>query len=280
MSAGDLDGRRTRTIDAAFRVVSAALCWALVALGFAALGLILVGLVGLAGSELALASALLSSLALVGCALAIAAPLGIATAIWIEGQPPDSATRRLAELDLSILDSVPGLVYGLATFVIVARGLGLGVGLASGAIALAATALPEVIAGARLALAEVSPAQLEAGYALGGSRGRLLVHVVLPAAARRLLAAVCRATAGAFGRAAPLLVLVWLGASSLDSIPALALPVQLYAGLDGRAAVAGAAASLVAVAIGLELLARGFEPRPRPRFGPGAQPPRAGEGQR
>ena len=260
VGVGEEGGRRTRLIDTSFRVVSAGVCWSLV--GLVLLGCLFILWRGLTGSSVGLEEAVLDSHVLVGIALGFAAPLGIVTAIWAEARPRNPGLRRFVDIDLGVLESVPPFVFGLAAVVLLSHGLELGQGVLVGGLAVGAMLLPAVIAGARVAIAEVSWSELEAGYALGGSRARLLAHLVLPSAAPRLGAVACRGAARAFGSAAPLLMLMWLVDPNPGHGVEGVLAVSVFEDLAARQPVGASVLVLLVVAGGLELLARVIEPQP------------------
>ncbi|MCA9696365.1 MAG: ABC transporter permease subunit [Myxococcales bacterium] len=233
----------------------------------AMLAALLVDGVGALGDALGdLLPALLGSLGLVGLAAALAVPVGVGAAIYLEeylgglgGDRHRSKLARIIELNLANLEAVPSLLYGLLALVSFAWIFG-GPGLAAGAGALALVILPIVISQARAALRTVPLGLREAALALGATRWRVVRSVVLPEALPGILSGVTRALARAFGEAAPLLVLGGLGIA--------ALPVQIFAWLSeglsqgmrgdpGQAMTRAAAALLIALLLtsGLELAA-------------------------
>lgn len=153
-----------------------------------------------------IAPALLGSLSLIGLAVTVAVPAGLAAAIHLAwyvraGSP---GARLLAGLAAN-LAAVPSVIYGLFGLALFVRGLGFGVSWLAGSLTLAVLMLPLLVQAGTAALADVPSGAIEASLALGATRWQTLCHIVLPAAAPGLLAAMMLAAGRAAGETAPIL---------------------------------------------------------------------------
>jgi len=172
------------------------------------------------------------SLWLVGLTGAIAVPIGVGTAVYLEEYARRGRLATLIEVNISNLAGVPSIIYGLLGLELFVRALALGRSLLAGAMTLALLVLPIVIMTSREALRSVPLHLREAGLALGATRWQVVRRVVLPLAMPGILTGSILATSRAIGEAAPLLVLGALtyvdflpdGVSS----PFSALPIQIF----------------------------------------------------
>ena len=166
--------------------------------------------------------AIVGTFVLVGIASLIALPLGVLTAIYIsELAPPRLA--RIGRMALDITNGIPTIVVGIFVFTILVAAnsqLHLGQSAFAGSIALAIIMLPLIARSTEEVLLLIPPAQREASLALGVSRWRTTVQVVIPSAMGGILTGTTLAIARVAGETAPLLFLTSLGvASHADANP-------------------------------------------------------------
>jgi phosphate transport system permease protein len=159
--------------------------------------------------------AIVGSAVLVGTATLIALPLGVLVAVYIsELAPPRLA--RVARVALDITNGIPTIVIGIFVFTLVAHSQSA----FAGSLALAIIMLPLVARATEEVLLLVPASQREASLALGVSRWRTTVQVVLPSAMGGIFTGTTLAIARAAGETAPLLFLTSLGASNrVDANP-------------------------------------------------------------
>jgi len=197
---------------------------------------------------------LLSTLLLVGIAIAAAGPVALASALFLDGAER-SAPRavKLVRASLDVLASVPSIVFGLFGNALLCRALGLGFSLLSGGLTLACMALPFMARAADEGLRAVAREPRLAAAALALSRTTTMRHVLLPAAAPALVAGVALGIGRALAETAALVFTSGYvdraPTSLLDS--GRALSVHVY---DLAMNVAGGDAS----ACGAALLLLGF----------------------
>ena len=133
---------------------------------------------------------LISTLLILAVAVAAAVPLGLATAVWLtEFIRPGSRFGRLVGLSLDVLAGVPSIVLGLFGNAFFCVYLGLGFSILAGGLTLACMVLPIFIRTAEAGLRAVPADWRNGAAALGLSRGAALIHILLPAAAPALAAA-------------------------------------------------------------------------------------------
>src|SRR5262249_18729428 len=162
---------------------------------------------------------------------------------------------------------VPSIVMGL--FVYVVWTLTFGYSAFGGALALACLMLPVVI-GASEQMLKLVPAHLrEAAYALGTSKSRTILTVVLPPAAPGIVSGALLAVARAAGETAPLLFTVGAATEYNPHIfteANTALSVQIFGNATSSFVAAqerawGAALTLVLLTFLVTLVARLFTAR-------------------
>ena len=150
-------------------------------------------------------SALLGTLWLVGVSLAIAAPIGIAAAIYINEYARDSWFTRVVNLAVVNLAGVPSIVhalFGLGAFVLAA---GIGRSILAASLTLAVMTLPVIIASTREALASVPMQFREACWNVGATRWQTIWGVVLPNSISGILTGVILQVSRAAGETAPIM---------------------------------------------------------------------------
>jgi len=180
-----------------------------------------------------LLGALVGSMWMMLIVVALAVPIGVGSAIYLEEFAPRSRLTDLIEVNINNLAAVPSIVFGLlgaAVFINWFR-LPLSAPLAGGLV-LTLMTLPTIIIATRAALRGVSPALRQAALGMGASRTQMVFHHVLPVTFPSILTATIIGVAQALGETAPLL-LIGMNAfvASVPATPvdqATALPVQIF----------------------------------------------------
>ena len=159
---------------------------------------------------------IMGSLALTAFVIAVAFPLGVAAAVYLEEYASDNRVTRFINANIRNLAGVPSIVYGilgLFLFVeILMRGiLGASEGIAgrnvvAGGLTLAVLVLPIMIITTSEALRAVPSGLREASLAVGATRWETIRHHVLPVAVPAILTGSVLTIARAFGESAPLLL--------------------------------------------------------------------------
>ncbi|MBN8910706.1 MAG: phosphate ABC transporter permease PstA [Rhizobiales bacterium] len=142
-----------------------------------------------AGRSGGIAPILVSTLVVVVVAIAVAAPLGLATAVLLaEVVRRGGRTERLIGLSLDVLAGIPSIVFGLFGNAFFCIWLGLGFSILAGGLTLACMVLPILIRTAESGLRMVPNDWRFGAAALGLSRAATLWQILIPAAAPALLA--------------------------------------------------------------------------------------------
>ena len=214
-------------------------------------------------TEGGMGAAVVGTLEITAFAALLAIPLGVLAAVYInEYSDRHRWLTQLISFMADVMTGVPSIVMGLFIFTIWVLSFGYS-GLA-GSLALACLMLPTVIRSSYEMLRLV-PSQLREGsYALGATKARVTLTVVLPAAVGGIVSGALLAVARAAGETAPLLFTILTVESTntnLFSGPNTALATQIFAnatspfqGAQDRAW--GSALTLIAIAFILMIAAR------------------------
>jgi phosphate transport system permease protein len=151
--------------------------------------------------------ALMGSIWVIGLTAALALPVGVAAAIYLEEYGTRSRIARFIELNIANLAAVPSIIYGLLGLGLFVRLMGMGQSVMAGAATLALLALPVVILSTREALRTVPNSIREGSYALGATKWQTIWNQVLPMALPGVLAGLILALSRAIGETAPLITI-------------------------------------------------------------------------
>ncbi len=206
--------------------------------------------------------AVLGTIEITALATVMAVPLGILGAIYLNEYGGKNWLAALIGFFSDVMTGVPSIVMGLFIFTIWVLHFGLS-GLA-GAFALACLMLPIVIRSSYEMLRLVPNSLREGSYALGATKARVTVTVVLPAAIGGIVSGALLAVARAAGETAPLLFCIGAAASANKNVFSganTALPSQIFANANQPYVGAqdrgwGAALTLIALCFILMIAAR------------------------
>lgn len=211
--------------------------------------------------------AILGTLLVTAGATMLAVPLGILGAVYLHEYGLESKFTRLVRFMSIVMTGVPSIVMGL--FVYVMWTMRFGYSAFGGSIAMACLMLPVVI-GSTEQMLRLVPANLrEASYALGASKSRTILTVVIPAALPGIVSGSLLAVARAAGETAPLLFTIGAatqfnphlfdGANNALSAQIFVNATSSFAGAQDRAW--GAALTLVLLTFSITVIARVFTAR-------------------
>lgn len=169
--------------------------------------------------------------------LALAFPIGVAAAIYLEEFAPQNHWTDLIEVNINNLAAVPSIIFGLLGLAVFINFFGLPRSTPIvGGLVLALMALPTIIIAGRAALKSVPPSIREAALGIGASKMQTVTHHVLPLAMPGMLTGAIIGMAHALGETAPLLMIGMVAfiADIPGAItdPAAVLPVQIYLWAD------------------------------------------------
>jgi phosphate transport system permease protein len=160
-------------------------------------------------AEAGMWQAILGSALIAAFVAAIAFPLGIAAAVYLEEYSSENWLTRLISVNIRNLAGVPSIVYGLLGLSIFVKALGGVTGgrsIIAGGLTLAVLVLPIVIITSAEALRAVPDSIREAGFGVGAARWEVIRSHVLPYAAPGILTGTVLSLARALGEAAPLIL--------------------------------------------------------------------------
>ncbi len=198
-------------------------------------------------------------------ATAIAVPLGIAGAVYLNEYGRTSLFARVLRFLANVMAGVPSIVMGLFIYVfwVVPRGIN-GLNGFSGSLALACLMLPIVVRSSEEMLRLVPQNLRDASYALGGSTSRTTLRVVLPTAAPGVISGCLLAIARAAGETAPLIFTIGAAKATNWNVfngTNTSLSMQIYGNAKESFVTAqqrawGAALTLIALAFIFTVAAR------------------------
>jgi len=206
--------------------------------------------------------AVYGTLVITGFASLMAIPLGVLGGIYINEYGGNQVLARVINFFADVMTGVPSIIMGLFIFTIWV--LHFGYSGFAGALALACLMLPIVIRSTYEMLHLVPDSLREASYALGATKARVTLTVVLPAAIGGIVSGALLAVARAAGETAPLVFTIlvtqtlnknlFYGANTALSTLIFQNATQPYTGAQARAW--GSALTLIAIAFILMIVAR------------------------
>jgi phosphate transport system permease protein len=209
-----------------------------------------------------MAPAIVGTLEITGFAALMAIPIGILGAVYINEYGGKGWLARFISFLADVMTGVPSIVMGLFIFTI--WNLHFGFSGLAGSFALGCLMLPIVIRSTYEMLKLVPDSLREASYALGSTKARVTVTVVLPAALGGIVSGSLLAIARAAGETAPLLFTIlgtlstntnlFHGANTTLSQQIFVNALSPYTGAEERAW--GSALTLIVIAFVLMLVAR------------------------
>jgi phosphate transport system permease protein len=225
--------RRRRIVQRAFAVVATLSALAAVAM----LGIVIGSVVVKGGSSLSLdfftkprglfgvpggiADAIVGSALIVGIATLIAVPIGVLVAIYLS----EFASKGIAtfvRVVLDVMNGIPAIVVGIFVFGVLVAGRGQSA--LAGSFALSILMVPMIARSTQEVLALVPGALREGSLALGVSRWRTVLGVVLPTVTGGIVTGTVLAVARVAGETAPLLFTSSIAANAINTNVSEALP--------------------------------------------------------
>lgn len=210
-------------------------------------------------------AAVLGTLEITGFAAVLAIPLGILGAVYLNEYGGNRPLARLISFLSDVMTGVPSIVMGLFIYTIWVIPHGLtGLSGLAGSFALACLMLPIVIRSTYEMLRLVPDSLRQGSYALGATKARVTMTVVLPAAVGGIVSGALLAVARAAGETAPLLFTIgaveatnanlFSGSNTALSTQIFVNVLQPYPGAVSRAW--GSALTLIAITFIVMIVAR------------------------
>jgi phosphate transport system permease protein len=174
---------------------------------------------------------ILGSILVTVTAIAIALPLGVATAVFVREVAPNWA-REILKPMIEVLAGIPSVVLGFFGMTLLAPAvrqvLDVPTGLTAfaGALVLAYMALPTIITVAEDALDAVPKSYRDAGLAMGATQWQTIWRVVVPAARSGIVTAVMLGMGRAIGETMAVMMITGNAARMPLSLDSLFRPVR------------------------------------------------------
>lgn len=223
---------------------------------------------GVLGAGGGIYHALMGTLVITGLATLIAVPIGVMAGVYLVEYGKRNRLARIITFLVDVMTGIPSIVAGLFAFALFTLIFGPATRMGfMGSVALSVLMIPIVVRATEEMLKLVPDELREASYALGVSKWRTIVRVVLPTAFGGIATGVTLAIARVAGETAPLLITVGsttiLNLNPFDGRMAT-LPVFIYSSVttggkynaEQLDRAWGAALVLVAIVMLLNLLAR------------------------
>ena len=184
-----------------------------------------------------LRSSALGTIWVLGTTIALAIPVAVGTAIWIEEFAPKNALLTFVKLNIANLAGVPSIIYGILGLAMFVRFAELGPSIIAGALTLALMIIPMTVIASQEAIKQVPPSLREGSLAVGATHWQTVWYHVLPSALPGIITGVILSISRAAGETA---ALIMIGAFSFIAYdhslnPAEALrddfttiPIQIY----------------------------------------------------
>jgi phosphate transport system permease protein len=206
--------------------------------------------------------AIIGTILVTAIATALAVPLGVLGAVYLNEYGGVGWLAKVIQFMAQVMTGVPSIIMGLFLFSIWV--LHFGYSAFAGALALGCLMLPIVIQSTYEMLKLVPDSLREGSYALGSTKARVTLTVVLPAAIGGIVSGALLAVARAAGETAPLLFTILTVMSTNWNPfhgPNTSLPSQIFSNatspyVGAQARGWGAALTLIVIAFILMLAAR------------------------
>ncbi|MEO0439473.1 MAG: phosphate ABC transporter permease PstA [Pseudomonadota bacterium] len=177
--------------------------------------------------------ALKGSLITMFVTLALAFPIGVLAALYLEEYAPKNRYTDMIEVSINNLAAVPSIIFGLLGLAVFLNLFALPRSAALvGGLTLALMTMPVIVISGRNAVKAVPPSIREAALGVGASPIQVVFHHVLPLALPGILTGTIIGMARALGETAPLLMIGMRAFIATPpggvTDPATVLPVQIF----------------------------------------------------
>lgn len=156
--------------------------------------------------EITVLPAIITTLYTVLTSLAIAIPIGIMTAIFLnEYAKKDNIFIRIIRSAIDILSGVPSIVYGLFGMITFVKLFGGSSSILAGSLTVSIMLLPTVVRSTEESLKAVSDSLREGSLALGAGKLRTIFKIVIPSALPGIVSAIILSIGRIISESAPFL---------------------------------------------------------------------------
>lgn len=176
-------------------------------------------------------NAIVGSVLLVGLALGVAIPLSLGSAIYVqEYADRRNPMSRIVIFTSDVLASTPSIIFGAFGFMFFVFYLKTGFTLFAGGMTLACMVIPLLLRSSIEAVKSVPKDLKDASLALGVSKWRTILRIVLPTAFPMITSGVVISTGRAIGETAAVLLTAGYTPFIVDSLfrPTASMPLMIY----------------------------------------------------
>ena len=204
----------------------------------------------------------------------ISVPIALLTAIFLVEYARGTKIAKAISFAVDVLTGVPSIVAALFVFAVVVTTLGGAQSAWASSLALMILMIPTVLRSTEEMLKLVPDSLREASFALGVSKWKTIMRVVLPTSMTGILTGIVLGLARVMGETAPLIVLVQFNTEltfnpstpNFATLPTVITNAYTQGGVD-TPVVWGAAITLIILVMGFNLIARGISRRYMRRMG-------------
>ncbi len=223
--------------------------------------------------EAGLRSSLFGTAWVMATTIAMAIPLAIGTAVFLEEFAPKGRFTTIVRLNISNLAGVPSIIYGILGLAAFVRGVevggitlipAMGPSIIAGAFTLALMILPMTVIASVEAIRQVPPSIRDGSLALGATRLQTVWYHTLPGAIPGIMTGTILAIARAAGETAALIMIGAFAFIAFDNSSFgddfTTVPIQIYNWTtrpqsDFRENAAAGIIVLMVMVVGLNLIA-------------------------
>lgn len=198
---------------------------------------------------------IVGTILMVFVAVGIAAPLGIASAIYLAEYTREGKVTKSIRFGINCLAGVPSIIFGLFGFILFVIILGFGWSILSGGLSLAAMILPTIILTSEEALRSVPDQYRDVAASLGATRWQVVAKSVLPYALPGILTGIILSIGRSVGETAAVIFTagsaVQMPTSLFDSARTMAVHFYILAreGVSNEMAYATAAVLICSIMV-------------------------------
>ena len=204
----------------------------------------------------------------------ISVPIALLTAIFLVEYARGTKIAKAISFAVDVLTGVPSIVAALFVFAVVVTTFGGTQSAWASSLALMILMIPTVLRSTEEMLKLVPDSLREASFALGVSKWKTIMRVVLPTSMTGILTGIVLGLARVMGETAPLIVLVQFNTEltfnpstpNFATLPTVITNAYTQGGVD-TPVVWGAAITLIILVMGFNLIARGISRRYMRRMG-------------
>ena len=188
-------------------------------------------------------------------AIGIAAPLGIASAVYLAEYTREGRITRSIRFGINCLSGVPSIIFGLFGFILFVMIMGFGWSILSGGLSLTAMVLPTIILTSEEALRSVPIQYRTVAASLGATRWQVVTKSVLPYATPGILTGIILSIGRSIGETAAVIftagAAVQMPGSLFDSARTMAVHFYTLAreGISNDMAYATAAVLILSILV-------------------------------